>query len=75
MPLRGIQRMSIIHEVTSSNGHLQVQHTTQDEVEKCNINEVSKRFHLTEEWSPFQSGPLATVVGLLGQKEAAEQIL
>jgi hypothetical protein len=71
----GIQRMSSVHEVTSSNGHLQILHTTQDEVEKCIINEVSKRFRLTEEWSPFWSSPLATVVGLLGKKETAVQIL
>eukprot|EP00957_Ditylum_brightwellii_P027336 2066336-Ditylum_brightwellii.AAC.1 len=34
-----IQRMGSVHKVTSSNGNLQICHTTQEEVEKCIIDE------------------------------------
>eukprot|EP00957_Ditylum_brightwellii_P132157 10076420-Ditylum_brightwellii.AAC.1 len=44
-------------------------------MEKCIISEVSKRFRLTENWSPFRSGPPASELGLLTENQAAVDIV
>jgi hypothetical protein len=72
---RGIVKLESVREVTCNKEGIDIRFTDQEEVEKCIIDEVSHRFRLTEQWSPFRTGPLADAVGLLGDSPAADNII
>eukprot|EP00957_Ditylum_brightwellii_P107623 8210960-Ditylum_brightwellii.AAC.1 len=71
----GIQQMESVREVVGHKDGIDLWHTTQEEVEHYIIDAASQLFCLTEKWSPFRTGPLAKIIGLLGDSEAADKIL
>jgi hypothetical protein len=72
---QGVQHLSSVTKVTESRNGLEIHRSSKSEVERSIISEVSQRFRLTENWSPFRTGPLAEEIGFVAEKGAAEAIL